>query len=80
MADRAMAWKKRPVDFVPTFGATTVNGSRIYTAFGFRDYDTEVISAPGTGPGKIYSHIFNLALPVRPFNSDTGEPSPLTQS
>jgi len=39
-------------DFVSTLIATTVNGLGISTAFGFRDYDTEVISAQWTGPAK----------------------------
>jgi len=36
----------------PHFIATTVNGLGISTAFGFRDYDTEEISAHWTGPAK----------------------------
>ena len=56
MADRAMAWNEHPVDLVSTVGATTVNGLGISTAFGFCDYYTEVMSAPRTGLGKVYSH------------------------
>jgi hypothetical protein len=56
MADRAMAWKERPVDFVSTFGALTVNALGIFTQFGFCDYHTKVIPTLRTGPGEIYSH------------------------
>ena len=34
---------RRPLDFVSTLIGTTVNGFGIFTAFEFRDYDTEVI-------------------------------------
>jgi hypothetical protein len=45
---------KSPSDLVSTLSATTVNGLGIPTAFRLRDDDTEVISRPRTGPGKVY--------------------------
>jgi hypothetical protein len=50
------------VDFVPAGSTTPVNGPRLPTAFGFRNDDTEVIAALGTGPGEVDSHLFNLTL------------------
>jgi hypothetical protein len=68
MADRAMAWIERPVDFVSTFSATTVNGLHVAFAFWFPNKNTEVVSAHRAGSGKVYSHLVSLTLPVRPFN------------
>ena len=68
MDDRAMAWKERPVDYVATLGATATYGSHVIFAFRFPDNDTEVISAHRAGSGEVYSHVFRLTLPVRPFN------------
>ena len=33
------------MDLVSAYGTTTVNGLGLLTAFGFRDYDAEVIAA-----------------------------------
>jgi hypothetical protein len=63
-----MAWKERPVDFVSTLGATAMYELDVPTAFRFPDNDTEVISALRTGPGKIYSHYFSLALQIVSYN------------
>ena len=63
------------MDFVFADGTTTIDGLAFSTAFGFRDDDTEVIAALGTGSGKVYSHQINLTLPVSPFKSALG-PSP----
>jgi hypothetical protein len=79
MAERPMTWKERPVDFVSTLSATTVNGLSIATAFGLGDDHTEVIAALGTGSGEVYNHLINLALPSRPFkrrSSVVGRPFP----
>src|SRR4029453_17253333 len=64
-----MAWKERPVDFVSTFGATIVNGLGISTAFGFCDYDTEVISGHWTGSGEVHSHISSVTYRISPYNA-----------
>jgi hypothetical protein len=53
-----------PVDFVSALIATTVNGLGISTAFGFRDFDTDVISTHWTGPGELYSHYCSLTLQI----------------
>jgi hypothetical protein len=39
MADRAMAWKERPIDFVSTLNATTACWSRVIFAFGLPDFE-----------------------------------------
>src|SRR5262245_12459955 len=62
-------WMERPVDFVAACSAMTVDGLGLCAALRLGDDDTEVIAALGTGTGKVYGHLFNLALPVRPFNS-----------
>jgi hypothetical protein len=56
--------------FRDTLIATTVNGLGISTAFGFRDYDTEVISAHWTGPGEVFSHHSKLNSPNVSYNSE----------
>jgi|GEM_PF-4577671 len=53
-----------------TLIATTVNGLGISTAFGFRDYDTQVISAHWTGPGEVFSHQSSLTLQIPSYNSE----------
>ena len=45
MADRAMAGKASPVDFVSAHSATTVNGVGLSTVLGLRYYEAEVIAA-----------------------------------
>jgi hypothetical protein len=43
MADRAMAWKERPVDFVSTLSRTTAYGLDVVFVFRFPNDDAEVI-------------------------------------
>jgi putative tryptophan/tyrosine transport system substrate-binding protein len=45
-------------------GTTTVDGLGLFTAFGFCDYDTEVIATLRTGSAKVYGHSFNLTLRI----------------
>jgi hypothetical protein len=62
------------VDFVSAVSATAAYGLDVTFAFRFPDNDTEVITAPRTGPGEVYSHGFSLALPTGPYNSPSMSP------
>jgi hypothetical protein len=48
------------VDFVSADGTTTAYGWHFVFALRFPDDDAKVISAPRTGSGEVYSHIFTL--------------------
>ena len=70
MADRAITWKERPVDFVSTLSATAAYGLDVVFAFRFPNNDAEVTSAHWTGAGKVYSHDFSLTLQILSYNSE----------
>ena len=59
-----------PVNLVSADRTTTIDGLGLLTAFGLRYYDTEVVAAPGTRSGEVYSHAFRLTLQFGPYNSD----------
>ena len=59
----AITWEERPVDFVSTHSATTVNGLHVTFAFWFANDNTEEISVHWTGPGEVFSHDSSLNSP-----------------
>jgi hypothetical protein len=65
---RSTTTDKSPTDLVSTLGATAMYELDVPTAFRFSDHDTEVISAPRTGSGKVYSHAFRLTLRIGAYN------------
>src|SRR5262245_60535573 len=70
MADRAIPWKERPVDFVSTHGATAVYGLDVVFAFRFPNNDAEVTSAHWTGSREVYGHDSSLTLQILSYNSE----------
>ena len=71
MADRAITWKERPVDFVSTLSATAAYRLNVAFTFRFPNNDAEVTSAHWTGPGKVYSHDSSLTLQILSYNSES---------
>ena len=54
---------ERPVDFVSTCSAATVDGLGLCG-----NHDTEVSAALGAGAGEVHGHIFKLTLHIGPYN------------
>jgi hypothetical protein len=67
------------VDLVSACGTTTIDGLGFPTTFGLGDNDAKAITAPRTGSGEVYSHAFNLTLPVGALNTGASSCAPFTK-